>query len=380
MDAREAPAGAPPVERIESAFRVREVRRDGDAVLYVGQPTADSDALERDLWPVFREHGYEVSLRRRYEPETGPRVLPGNYVLVAEPQSVGLDGVPWLNVALFVLTAVSTLFAGHWWYGIDVSADPAAIVQAWPFTVAVLGVLGVHELGHYVMSRYHRVSASLPYFIPFPTIFGTMGAVIKMRGRIPDRRALFDIGVAGPLAGLVATGVVTVVGLYMDPVSIPIPESGEAVFVDFNYPLLLHALADLTGQPLRYADPSLSVNPVVMGGWIGMFITFLNLLPVGQLDGGHIVRAILGERTETFSAFVPAGLFGLSGYLFFAQGGRAVFIWFVWGLFALGLAYAGPTTPVRDEPLDRTRVAVGVLTFALGLACFTPIPLEIVRV
>jgi len=375
----DVPADAPPVERIESGFRVQEVRTDGDAVLYIGRPTADPDALERDLWPVFRDHGYEVSLHRRYEPETGPRILPGNYVLVAEPQSVGLDGIPWLNVALFVLTAVSTLFAGHWWYGIDVSADPTAIVQAWPFTVAVLGVLGVHELGHYVMSRYHRVSASLPYFIPFPTIFGTMGAVIKMRGRIPDRTALFDIGVAGPLAGLAATAVVTVIGLYMEPVSIPVPDDGEAVFVAFNYPLLLHALADFTGQPLQYADPSLSVNPVVMGGWIGMFITFLNLLPVGQLDGGHIVRAILGERTETFSAFVPAGLFGLSGYLFFARGGRAVFIWFVWGLFALGLAYAGPTTPVRDEPLDRRRVAVGVLTFVLGLACFTPVPLEVVR-
>jgi membrane-associated protease RseP (regulator of RpoE activity) len=380
MDSRDIPADAPPVADVESCFHVHEVRTDGDTVLYVGRPVPGVESLEQELWPVFRERGYDVSLQRQYDPETGLATLPQHWVLVAEPERLGVDGVPWLNVALLVLTAVSTLFAGHWWYGIDVSADPTAIVQAWPFTVAVLAVLGVHELGHYVMSRYHRVAASLPYFIPFPTIFGTMGAVIKMRGRIPDREALFDIGVAGPLAGLVATAVVTVVGLYMDPVSIPLPEGGEAVFVDFNYPLLLHVLADLTGQPLRYADPSLSVNPVVMGGWIGMFITFLNLLPVGQLDGGHIVRAILGERTGTFSAFVPAGLFGLSGYLFFVQGGRAVFIWFVWGLFALGLAYAGPASPVYDDPLDRKRVAVGVLTFALGLACFTPVPLEIVRV
>ena len=380
MDSRDVPADAPPAADIASAFRVHEVRTDGETVLYVGRPAPGAESLEQELWPLFREYGYDVTLQRQYDPETGPAILPENWVLVAEPERLGVDGVPWLNVALLVLTALSTLFAGHWWYGIDVSADPTAIVQAWPFTVAVLAVLGVHELGHYVMSRYHRVSASLPYFIPFPTIFGTMGAVIKMRGRIPDRKALFDIGVAGPLAGLVATAVVTVVGLYMDPVSIPLPESGEAVFVDFNYPLLLHLLAEVTGQPLRYADPSLSVNPVVMGGWIGMFITFLNLLPVGQLDGGHIVRAILGERTGTFSAFVPAGLFGLSGYLFFVQGGRAVFIWFVWGIFALGLAYAGPVSPVYDEPLDRKRVAIGVLTFALGLACFTPVPLEVVRV
>jgi len=370
----------PPVEAIESVFRVYEVREDGDRLLYVGKPAVSADVLEREVWPLFREYGYEVTLRQRYKPDTGPPLLPGNYALVAKPRSVGIDGIPWVNIVFGVLTVLSTLFVGTMYYDIDISNDLTQAIHAWPFTVAILGVLGIHELGHYVMSRYYDVEASLPYFLPFPTIIGTAGAVIRMKGRIPNRKALFDIGIAGPLAGLAATVVVTTVGLYLDPVTMTMSEAAreDAVLIDFNYPIMLHLLSDLTGQPLSYADPTKSVNPVVMGGWVGMFITFLNLLPVGQLDGGHIVRAILGERTETFSAAVPAGLFGLAGYLHVADGGNAVGIWVFWGLFALLLAYAGPANPIRDEPLDQRRVALGILTFGIGLLCFTPVPIEVV--
>ncbi|MFB6166169.1 MAG: site-2 protease family protein [Haloarculaceae archaeon] len=370
MAASGVPRDGPPVERLSSVFRVRDVRTDGETILYVGRPAAPADALERELWPLFREYGYDVSLRAHYD-DADHAIGPGTYALVAEPASLGLDGVPWLNIALALATVCSTLLVGAtMWYGIDVAADPLAALRAWPFTAAVLGVLGTHELGHYVMSRYHRVDATLPYFIPVPTIFGTMGAIIKMKGRIPDRRALFDIGVAGPLAGLAATVVVTAVGLQLPPVRVPF-------VMRFNDPLLLRGIAAVAGGKLTYADPHVIFNPVVFGGWLGMFITFLNLLPVGQLDGGHIVRAMLGSRTETLSAAVPAALFGLGGYLYLVTSGEAVFIWFLWGVLSLGLAYAGPTTPIDDAPLDRKRVLLGLATFALGLACFTPIPIEI---
>jgi membrane-associated protease RseP (regulator of RpoE activity) len=374
------PEDAPPADAIEAVFTVFETRTDGDRLLYVGRPLAPANQLEREVWPVFEEYGYKVRLQQEYQPSEGPQVLPGNYVLVAEPKSVGVDGIPWTNIVFAVLTVLSTLFAGHLWYDIDVSGDPLAILQAWPFTVAVLGVLGIHELGHYVLSRYHGVDASLPYFIPFPTLFGTMGAVIKMKGRIPDREALFDIGVAGPLAGLAATIVVTFVGLHLDPVTISEAtlNDPDAVQFQFNHPLLLQLLAELTGQPLSYADPAKSVNPVVYGGWIGMFITFLNLLPVGQLDGGHILRAMVGDRTETISAAVPAGLFGLAVYLLVALGGTGVGMWGLGGRGGWGLAYARPATPIRDEPLDQRRMAIGVLTFVLGVLCFTPVPLEVI--
>ncbi|MFC6733793.1 site-2 protease family protein [Haladaptatus sp. GCM10025707] len=357
------------MDAFSTAFHVYETRTDGTRLFYYGVPLDTTESVERQVWPLFKEHGYEVVLTQQT----------GEHVLVAEPRSNGGNGFPWTNVLMALLTILSTLYAGTAWYYIDLAENPLDIVQALPFTLAILGVLGVHEFGHYIMSRYHDVDASLPYFIPFPTLIGTMGAVIRMRGRMPDRKALFDIGVAGPLAGLVAAVVVTVIGLFMDPVVAPahVLNDPGAVQVRFNNPILLEWIAAAVGQPLEYADPAKSVNPVVMGGWVGFFVTFLNLLPVGQLDGGHLVRSMLGERQETLAAFVPAVLFGLAGYLYYFQdASNAAGIWFFWGLFAMGIAYAGPAQPVHDDPMDAKRIAVGILTFVLGILCFTPIPIE----
>jgi membrane-associated protease RseP (regulator of RpoE activity) len=374
------PVGGPPVESFSSVFNVSEVRRDEDRLLYFGEPTVAPEILEQHVWSLFRDHGYEVRFTTMPDGETDPitglEVTTNRQVLIAEPRSIGIDGVPWLNILFGLLTIATTLFAGLQWYGLEID-NPLAAIQTWPFALAVLGVLGIHELGHYVMSRYHRVNASLPYFIPVPTIFGTMGAVIKMKGRIPSRKALFDIGVAGPLAGLVAAIVVTTIGLQLDPVSV---EGPIFQIQGLNYPPLIQFIAAATGSQLLYTDTAMRVNPVVVGGWVGMFVTFLNLIPVGQLDGGHILRAMLGKRQETVAALVPVGLFGLGGYLYFLRelALPAVFLWFFWGLIAIGLAYAGPAHPIRDEPLDSRRMAIGILTFALGLLCFTPVPLELV--
>ncbi|WP_436929267.1 site-2 protease family protein [Halosimplex halobium] len=389
MDERRVPAEGPPVEDIESVFQVADVRvGDDDAIYYLGTPLASAEALERELWGLFREAGYDVSLTTRAQsaapfderPAVEERFGPTRpqYVLVAEPRSPHIDGIPWTNLVFFVLTVLSTLYVGSIWYYVELDS-PLALLEAWPFTAAILGVLAVHEFGHYVLIRYHDVDASLPYFIPFPSLIGTMGAVIRMRGRIPDRKALFDIGVSGPLAGLVATVVVTVVGLYLDPITVPERVvNGGGGAIRFNDPLLLVILAEATGQPLSYPDPRLAANPVIFGGWVGMFVTFLNLLPVGQFDGGHIVRAILGPRQETVAAAVPAALFGLAGYLYFAQDAtNAVVLWVVWGVIAAGLAYAGPATPIRDDPIGPRRRVLGVVTLVLGLLCFTPVPFEI---
>lgn len=372
-------------DTLASVFRVEETRRDGDRVFYFGEPLVSPKALERRVWPLFRKNGYEVSYRTVADHETDPisgvELTQRRQVLVAEPMSVGIDGVPWLNIVTLVLTVFTTLLAGTVWYYVDVDA-PMDLLGGWPFAAGVLFVLGIHELGHYVASRYYRVNASLPYFIPVPSFIGTLGAVIKMKGRIPDRRALFDIGVAGPLAGLVAAVGVTVVGLYLPPVQVPadLLTSQDAVEIQFGYPLLLQLLADFTGQPLSYPR-GLSLNPVVFAGWIGMFVTFLNLIPVGQLDGGHILRAVLGQRAETFGSIVPGLLFGLAGYLYFVRGlglRDSVLIWGIWGVLALGLSYAGSAEPIYDEPLDHKRVAVAALTFVLGALCFTPVPFRLV--
>jgi membrane-associated protease RseP (regulator of RpoE activity) len=363
-----------------SVFDVYETRSDGETAVYVGDPLVSPERVERELYPLFRERGYELSLQRGYRGGSGFPITSGEYALVAEPRSVGVDGIPWTNVVLFLATVASTLFAGaFFWYQVPLVEQPLRILEAWPFTLAIVGVLGIHELGHYVMSRYHGVQASLPYFIPLPTYIGSLGAVIRMRGQIPNRRALFDIGVAGPLAGLVATVVVTAVGLQLEPLAVQEAtlEGSGGSQIRFNYPPLLEIVAAATGTTGRLESGVL--HPVVFGGWVGMLVTLLNMLPVGQLDGGHILRAMAGERQRDISRLVPYALFGLAGALFLFRGFDSVTIWALWGVFALVLAAAGPANPLDDRRLDRGRFALGVLTFVLALLCFTPVPVEIVE-
>ncbi|ELY48699.1 site-2 protease family protein [Natronorubrum bangense] len=365
----------PPLEQIESVFSIYEVRIEDEQLVYYGDPRVHPEQAMQELWPAFRKAGYEPQLTTKY----------GEYVIVAKPVSLGINGIPWTNIILFVATVFSTLLVGAlWWYpSIDPFANPLEIVHAWPFSVAILSVLGIHELGHYVMSRYHEVDASLPYFLPVPTIIGTMGAVIKLNGRMPNRKALFDIGVAGPLAGLVATIIVAVIGLHLPPVTVPesLVQESNTGGVRLGIPPLLELLATAVDQPLYGDDPTRNINPVVIGAWVGMFVTFLNLIPVGQLDGGHILRAMAGEFHETIGALVPAVLFGLAAYLYYigGYGLQTVFIWVFWGLLTMVLASAGAAHPVAEERLGTWRVVVGIVTFGLGLLCFMPVPLEVIQ-
>jgi membrane-associated protease RseP (regulator of RpoE activity) len=356
-------ADYPEPDALADTFHVYEVERDGDVVRYYGEPLVQKEGLVDRIAPLFREAGYTVSIR--YET--------GEHVLVAEERSVGIDGIPWLNVGLFLATVATTLYAGSQWYDLPLGSDPASILQAWPFTVAVLGVLAVHEFGHYVTSRYHDVQASLPYFIPIPNLLGTFGAVIRMKDHLPSRKALFDIGVAGPLAGLVVTVVVTAVGVSLPPVEV----GADAVVrdVELGYPPLIHLIATGLGETLTYDDPALMVNPVVIGGWVGAFVTFLNLLPVGQLDGAHVTRALVGERFERFQIVVPVGLFALAIGVFLFGDSRAVGIWLVWAVLALVFSRAGSATPIDSSDVGWQRKAVGALTLVLGVLCFTPVPI-----
>ena len=374
------PAAEPPVDDLQSVFHLHETRRDGDRVLFYGQSLVPERMLVREVWEPFREAGYEVQVSTTRDNRQD--------VVVARPVTNGVDGVPWKNLGLFLATIVSTLLVGALtWYYIplsDVLANPLLVLRAWPFTAAVLGVLATHELGHYALGRYHGVDVSLPYVIPFIFPFGTLGAVIRMRGQMPNRKTLFDIGVAGPLAGLAATIVVTAVGLTLPPVEVPpwaLQGSGQVIV--FNNPPLLNLLAGLLGEPTEYADPTVAVNPVIIGGWVGMFFTVLNLLPVGQLDGGHVLRAMLGESQERVAALVPAVLFGLAAYLHYGLGyalNESVGLWAFWGLLSAVIAFKGPADPIDDSPLDTPRVLVGIATFALGALCFLLVPIEVMAV
>jgi membrane-associated protease RseP (regulator of RpoE activity) len=372
----EDPESVPRPPELDDVFHLTQIQSDGDRIVYYGvSEVSERELLER-VWEPFRERGYDVQAA-----DTGT----GRDVVVAREHSTGIETVPWVNILSFLATVVSTLLVGALgWYYVPLSeltANPLAALEAWPFTAAVLGVLMTHELGHYVMGRRHGVDVSLPYVIPFFFPFGTMGAVIRMRSRMPDREALFDIGVAGPLAGLAATVAVTAIGLLLGPMEVPAGSvsSGTRVIV-FNNPPLLDLIATVLGQPTGYEAADQVTHPVIMGGWIGMFFTLLNLLPVGQLDGGHILRAIAGRHQERIAALVPAALFGVSAYLHFVRGlglNESVGLWAFWGVFAAFIAYRGPAHPIDDTELDGTRVAVGLFTFLAGLLCFMLVPIEV---
>lgn len=376
----------PPPESLLPAFRTTDIEvKENGRLVYYGRPQTDVRRLERELWPLFREHGYEVRLDTVHDSETDPitgvEIGERRRALVADPRRTQIDGIPWTNLIMFLATVLTTLYAGTIWYYQPVDG-PLDLLAGWPFAAAVLGVLAVHELGHYALSRYHGVDASLPYFIPVPSFIGTFGALISMRGRIPDRKALFDIGVSGPLAGLAAAIVVAIIGLHLDPVQVPdhVLQSEDAIEIELGYPPLLEFLAWATGGQLTYDDPGLVANPVIFGAWVGLFVTFLNLIPVGQLDGGHIIRSMVGERAETIASVVPGLLFGLAAYLYLYTdvSYNAPMLWGFWGLVTLFLGYVGLATPIFDEPLDRPRIAVGIVTFLFGILCFTPVPIELV--
>lgn len=370
------PSEYPYPEALETFFHLQDVRHDGDRIRYVGESLVPERALLREVSPAFHRAGYEVELD----------ATEGGHVLVARPQGSRPDGIPWLNVAMLLATIVSTLFVGAYgWYYVPMSAitdNPLVLLQAWPFTAAVLGVLLTHELGHYAAGRYYGVNVSLPYVIPFIFPFGTLGAIIRMKGQMPSRKALFDIGAAGPIAGLFATVVVTVIGLSLDPITVPeriLQQSGQVIV--FNDPPLLAWIADVLGQPTSYGDRAKSVHPVVIGGWVGMFFTLLNLLPVGQLDGGHMVRAMLGERQETVASLVPGALFAIAAYLYWVLGygiNESVGLWTFWGFFATLIAFNGPANPLDETELGWPRLLVGVLTFLVGATCFMLVPIQIV--
>ena len=234
-----SPPSGPPFDLFSSVFRVYETKFEGDSIIYYGEPLSNPHSIIEFVWPLFREYGYEPQLTQQL----------GEYVLVAKPIYNAPPEFPWLQLLLFIATILSTLYAGSMWYYIpDPLSNPLSLLQAWPFAAAVIGVLAVHELGHYAVSKYYHVDATLPYFIPMPTFIGTLGALIRIRGHIPTRTALFDIGIAGPIAGLLATIAITAIGLSLDPISVPtwVDSSTPGVFaVEFGYPILFKLIAIL---------------------------------------------------------------------------------------------------------------------------------------
>ncbi len=326
-------------------------------------------------------------LRRRFEAVGYTpliRPAPQGVMVLAMPVVFDPPASDWrINLGLFLATIASTLYVGA-------SSEPqftgTELWLGWPFSLSMLLILGAHELGHYFAARYHKVPVTLPYFIPFPTIIGTMGAFIRLKAPIKNRRALLDIGAAGPLAGLVFAIPILFIGLLTSPVGPPPDHSylmeGNSLlyllakFAVFGDCLPAHSgacqsLASFFGNGGDGRMLDVSLNQVAWAGWVGLFVTGLNLIPVGQLDGGHIAYVLFGRRARQL--FWPAvGVLVLLGVV---TGTSAWWLWIVL-LFFFGRYYAQPLDDVTR--LDPRRRALAWFTLLLFLVVFVPVPLQII--
>jgi membrane-associated protease RseP (regulator of RpoE activity) len=246
----------------------------------------------------------------------------------------------------------------------------SVLADGFAFSFSLLAILFSHEMGHYLACRYYGVAATLPFFIPAPPVFlaGTFGAFIKIRSQIPSRRALFDIGLAGPLAGFVVAVPLSVVGILT--VGPPLEPQGHAIY--FNDPLLFRLLARLLGVTL---DPNSPINPYYMAAWIGLLVTSLNLTPVGQLDGGHGTYAVFGARAHALIgriAFVTAIVLAILGMWWHHSPSGFLFA----VLLGIILRFRHPQ-PTRMEPLGTERLLIALVTLLVYALSFWPFPITI---
>jgi membrane-associated protease RseP (regulator of RpoE activity) len=281
----------------------------------------------------------------------------------------------WLHVLLFVLTAATTTSLGVLHYlsfasdlgTREVSFTTSAVLQGLLYSATILGILGAHEMGHYLACRVYGVDATLPFFIPFPSIAGTLGAVIRIRQAFPTRRALFDIGIAGPIAGFIALIPALFIGLKLSTiVATPVQMEGW----NLGEPLLFRGAAHLVFGTIPNGY-SLNIHPMVFASWFGMLATAWNLLPFGQLDGGHLIYATLGDRSRYFS-YATVILAIVMCFITYS--------WLMMTVMMVAMLYfLGPRHPrvlSEYEPLGRGRYALFVFAIVMFVLCFTPVPID----
>jgi membrane-associated protease RseP (regulator of RpoE activity) len=355
---------------------------------YRGQLVLDSVEAYAQLAEALRP--YDITPLFRIE-EGHQTVLLVRGTVHPKPSKV------WVNLLLFALTVLSVLLAGAIFSYSPVSTTAAGQVTeliahiwiGWPFAISLLAILLAHEFGHYFVGRARGAAVTLPYFIPFPfSPIGTMGAFIQIKSIPRNKRALFDLAVAGPLAGLVVAIPVLLLGLSQSSLgTVAAVQGGSAEGNSLLYLLakfvvfgkLLPAPLNLSGLPLLYhwisyffvGSPSpvgsvdVFINQVAWAGWVGLLVTFLNLIPAGQLDGGHVIYALFGRRVNRIVPFILV-VTVLLGFLWSG--------WWLWAflIFLLGRSHAEPLDQITQ--LDPRRKALAVLMLVIFLLVLAPVP------
>jgi membrane-associated protease RseP (regulator of RpoE activity) len=275
-----------------------------------------------------------------------------------------------LHIGLFLATVLTTMAAGAFQSGVNLLADPWLIYRGIPFAASMLAILGTHEMSHFLTSRRHGLDVTLPFFLPGPPfpppLPGTFGALIRIRSPILDKLTLVDVGCSGPLAGILVAVPVLVIGLLLSPVrAMP---AGADQGIQLGEPLLFKLICWLTKGPLGPEDQVI-MNPVAFAGWLGLLITALNLLPVGQLDGGHVMYALF-PRWHRRISIACVGLLVIFGILTWAG-------WLLWAGILTVLGFRHPPPYCDWIPLDRRRKILGIITIAVFVLTFTPMPFNL---
>ena len=277
-----------------------------------------------------------------------------------------ISRIHWI---LFLLTIFTTLFAGAIMEGAQIYSNPLEIFKGIPFSFTLLFILGTHEFGHYYYAQKHKVDATLPYFIPAPPflfLIGTFGAFIKIKSPIYRKDALLQIGAAGPIAGFIIAVPALVIGLLLSEVIEKKDIHGAIILGDS---ILMKVLTFIT-HPGLLESQDIMLHPIAFAGWIGLLVTMLNLLPIGQLDGGHIAYAMLGEKQDiigklAFLLLIPLSFFSIN--------------WLIWGILLLLLMRSVKHPPIQDihVPLSYKDKRIGYACLIIFILCFIPAPFKI---
>jgi membrane-associated protease RseP (regulator of RpoE activity) len=356
-----------------------EVLRSPDAVIaFRGQVQDDTEIVFEQISQRFADAGYTVWLRDR--PGGGHEVIATKSV---PERKLGPIRV---NIVLFLITLLSVVYISAL-NDLDPSIaerfdGPAILIapliyiyRGFPFAATLLGILLAHELSHYFVGRLHGSPQSLPYFIPFPNLFGTMGAVIVQRSPMRSRKAILDIGLAGPLGGLIVAIPLLILGLSLSDVGPPPPDI-ESALQEGNSLLYLGLKYLVFGKVLPSNGEDVWLHPVAFAAWGGLWLTMMNLAPVGQLDGGHVSYALLGHRAAHIMGRVAiVAMLALGGWAYLSGNSGGGF-WVMWGLLNLALNRNHPPPLDDATKIGWPRVALGLLMLVIFVLLFMPAPLQ----
>ncbi len=345
--------------KLDSEFLLKQIGQSNGSWIAVGNLFSGSDLS--DIQRVLKNEPFDYTISKENDVIT----ITGSgedKVILRIPK------IPKLHLGLFLATILTTLIAGAMMEGANIFSNPIEITKGIPFSFTLLLILGCHEFGHYYYAMKHNVDATLPYFIPAPPflfLIGTFGAFIKIKSPIYRRDALLQIGAAGPIAGFIIAVPALIIGLMISTVVIV---DSEQVGIILGDSILMKILTALI-HPGLPDNMDILLHPMAFAGWIGLLVTMLNLLPIGQLDGGHIAYAMLGDKHKivakaAFLALIPLSFLSLN--------------WLVWGILILVLMRTTKHPPIQDirTPLSKENMYVGYVCLVIFLLCFIPAPFQ----